>query len=58
MKCFNETVNHVFVRLPGINGPEWPREIKRRFRRTKMYHGERPEDDIVHLAIDGTTFSG
>jgi len=58
MACFNDTINHVFIRLPGINGPDWSSEIRQRFFRTKMIHGDRPEDDHLHFAIDGTTFSG
>lgn len=58
MRAFSETLNHIFLRIPQVNGPDWKPEVMKRFISTRQPKGKRPEDDWVHFAINGTTFSG
>jgi len=58
MTAFTETLNYIFIRLPGVDGPDFTPEMLRRFRTTKEMHGDRIEDDWVCMVLNGTTFSG
>lgn len=58
MKAFSQTVNHIFMKIPDIKSPTWPQEVTKRFMRTKQHFTDKPENDWVHYAINGTTFSG
>lgn len=60
MAALEDTMNDIFVNLPEVNGTQdWTPETMKKFDRRKTGHkGSRPEDDWVHLRINGTTFSG
>jgi len=58
MNAFAQTLNHIFMRVPKINSPAWPEHVHKKFRRARQPFEDTPEQDWVHFAIDGTTFSG
>lgn len=62
MQSLLQNKNHVFVHAPGVNSPEWPADIKKRFYRdigeSAGWRDIEPEKDWFFLELDGTTFSG
>jgi len=57
--CFQNTLNYLFIHLPGVNSPSWPDHVKKRFRTMKLTGVDvHPEENYAYLAINGTTFSG
>lgn len=58
MCAFQETLNYIFIRIPGFKGPSFDKEMLARFKTTKEMHGDRIEDDWACMVLDGTTFSG
>lgn len=58
MNAFASTLNHIFLRVPNINSPDWPLDVSKRFHKTRQPMTTKPEQDWIHFAIDGTTFSG
>lgn len=62
MRALLQNKNHVFVHAPGVNSPEWPEDIKKRFYRdikeSVNWPEKNPEKDWFFLELDGTTFSG
>jgi len=52
-------VNTMFVCLPGVNGIEWPEDIKSLFQKNYAKKGiSEPWKDYIYLRIQGCTFSG
>jgi len=35
MRAFRETLNHIFLRIPGVKSPDWPDEVHKRFASTR-----------------------
>lgn len=62
MKSLLQNKNFVFVHAPGVNSPEWPESIRKRFYRdikeSARWREGNPEQDWIYLELEGTTFSG
>lgn len=57
MKAALCDTNHMFVYYPGIKGPEWPEEIKRKFKQD-WGPDKDPWENWMWIEVHGTTFSG
>jgi len=53
-----DTDTVIFAEIPNIQGPKWPKDIQRAWKRMKHRHRFEPERDYIAVPISGTTFSG
>ena len=62
LSALTQNKQTVFVKIPTVDAPEWPKHIKARFFRevqgAKKWHECGPEQDWIYFEMTGTTPSG